>query len=104
MGILSAFLNSMNKNIAETLWPEYQSALRNPAITLKGFIHNETNNIKKSVYLLALAQKDRYMAAEIYKGNKTGFNNGLNCLKAYRKFQPEVEMFLRRMADSVGSY
>lgn len=105
MGILNAFIDAANRKIAENLWPAYQQALMNyRAETLKGFIENQTNSIWKSLYLLALSQKDIHSAKNLYKKNKTSYNNGLNSLRAYRRFQPDVDLFMRKMADMASTY
>ena len=89
-------MSGMGKMVGEQLWPTYQEAVMKDSYTLQKIIENETNIMRKSVYLLALSERDRYKAKELYEEEKTRYNNTFNNLKNYRKFVEVIDMFMRK--------
>lgn len=100
MGILGSLMDGFSKKLAEQAWPAYQQACIKDSRTLCSYLDNEENFFKKTVYLLALSKKDQYKAKEYYNRNKQPYNNHLNNLKKYYRFEHEVDMFMNKMSSS----
>lgn len=95
MGILGSLMSGMGKMVGEQLWPIYTDARRNDAYTLEKIIANETNNTRKAVYLLALGEKDRFKARELYSETQRSYNTAFSNLRNYQKFSQAIDMFMR---------
>ena len=95
MGILGSLMSGMGKMVGEQLWPIYTDARRNDAYTLEKIIANETNNTRKAVYLLALGEKDRFKARELYSETQRLYNTAFSNLRNYQKFSQAIDMFMR---------
>ncbi len=100
MGILGSLMDGFSKKLAEQAWPAYQQACIKDSRTLCSYIDNEENFFRKTVFLLALSKKDQYKAKEYYNKNKQPYNNHLNNLKKYYRFEHEVDMFMNKMSSS----
>ena len=103
MGLFGAIMNGMGKMIGEQLWPVYEDARMKDPRTIQSIINNETNNIRRAVYLLALIERDRESAKRIYMEEQRSYNNAFNNLRNYRKFVEVIDMFMRR-CDQLERY
>ena len=99
MGILNSLMDGMAKKLAEQAWPAYQQACIKDARTLCSYIDNEENFFRKTVFLLALSKKDEYKSKEYYNKSKQAYNNQLNNLKKYNRFEHEVDTFMNKMSS-----
>lgn len=101
MGIFGAIMGAMGGMVGEQLFPYYQNtALRMGAYDLEREAKDEENKLPyRAVYLLALMRKSEYSACEIYKRDKTRFENAFNQLYNYRKFKPEIDTFRRKVSS-----
>ena len=99
MGILGSLMDGFSKKLAEQVWPAYQKACIKDSRTLCSYIDNEENFFRKTVFLLALSKKDQYKAKEYYNRNKQTYNNHLNNLTKYNRFEHEVDMFMNKMSS-----
>lgn len=97
MGILDSLMGGFVKKLAEQAWPTYQQACIKDSRTLCSYIENEENSFRKTIFLLALSKKDQYKAKEYYNKGKQTYNNHLNNLKKYKRFEYEVDMFMNKM-------
>ena len=95
MGFLGSLMSGMAKMVGEQLWPIYTDARRNDAYTLEKIIANETNTTQKAVYLLALGEKDRFKARELYSETQRSYNAAFSNLRNYQKFSQAIDMFMR---------
>ena len=99
MGFLNSLMDGMAKKLAEQIWPTYQQACIKDARTLCSYIDNEENYFRKTVFLLALSKKDQYKTKEYYNRSQRVYNNHLNNLKKYYRFEHEVDMFMNKMSN-----
>lgn len=82
--------------VGEQCWPVYEDARRKDSYTLEKIIENETNGLRKAVYLLALGERDAYKAKELYRKNQMVYNNTFSRLRNYQKFSPVIDIFMRK--------
>lgn len=97
MGVLGSLLNGMAKSMAEQAWPMYQQACMKDESTICAYLDNETNYFKKTIWLLALSKKSTYKTQNYYKQNQNAYNNQLNNLSKYDRFQREIDVFMKKM-------
>ena len=104
MGILNSLLNGMAKYMAEAAWPGYQQACTKDEHTICSWLENETNYFRKTVWLLALSRKNTYKARDYYFRNQKTYNNQLENLRQYNRFERDIDIFIRNMGDKKSAY
>ena len=95
MGILGSLLGTLASGVSQQLWPEYQRACNLDGRTLEAYINNETSNVRKAYYLLALAKKNPSKAKSIYGDERNHYNTAFSNLGKYDRFQQEIDKFIR---------
>lgn len=96
MGFLSSMLGGV---VGDQLLPYLKAGMNMSASALERKIEGEERLLFRSAYLLAMIQKDKYKAKEIYESNKKQYDNAFGQMYGHRQLKMAIDEFHRRLPD-----